>query len=455
MCTPMPTPPPAPDYAAAATAQGAANVTGAQQTASLSNPNVISPYGNQTVTYADTGPNGDTQPTITQTLTPEAQQTLDAQQRVQYSLANLGQKGAETAQDVLGQPFQYSGPNINANAPQAGGLNYGPQTGQYGYAQSFNPGMYGQAGSVNPNQYGQARGVGSGPSAQGGLDLSDVAKMPVNAGTTGQQAILSRLNPQIQQNEQATAQRLANQGIPVGSEAWNNEMRQQGNQENDLYTQAALQGIGLDTAANQQGYNQALSSAGLYNNAIGQNFSQNLAAAQSRNSAIGQNSGLGLSAQQLYNQAIGQNAGLGLSATGANNAALAQNYGQDTSLAGLYNTAQGQSYNQRLQNAQFGNTAAQQAYQQQLAQYNQPLNEITALMSGSQIQNPQFQSYQGATVAAAPVYQAAQNQAQYGQDLYGQQMSAYNSGINGISGLLGAGLGAAGAAGGFGKLFTF
>ena len=46
-----PAAPAAPDYTGAAVAQGAANVEAARATAKLSNPNVYSPYGNQTVTY--------------------------------------------------------------------------------------------------------------------------------------------------------------------------------------------------------------------------------------------------------------------------------------------------------------------------------------------------------------------------------------------------------------------
>ena len=56
--------PATPDYTGAAVAQGVANEATARLTAKLGNPNVYSPYGNQTVTFQ-----GDT-PTITQTLTP-------------------------------------------------------------------------------------------------------------------------------------------------------------------------------------------------------------------------------------------------------------------------------------------------------------------------------------------------------------------------------------------------
>jgi hypothetical protein len=346
-----PAPPPAPDYAAAAQAQGQANLSAGLQGSVLSNPNIVSPYGNQTVTY-DNGagnPGGTPHATVNQSLTPDAQAALTAQQKTQAALANLGQQGAQQAGSVLGTPFQYNGPGINTSGPQAGPLNYGPDASKY--------------------------------SAATGLDLSGVAKAPINAGTTAQQAILSRLNPQIDRSNAALQSRLANQGITQGSEAYNNAQTDQGQQNNDLQTQAALQGINLDMAANQQGYGQALSSAGFYNS--------------------------------------GQ----------------AQNYGNAANSAGLYNSAQGQNFNQGLQSAQFSNTAAQQSLQQQLALRNQPLNEITALESGSQIQNPQFQQYQGQNVAAAPVFQGAQAQGQYGLDQYGIQQNAQNSQLQGLYGL--------------------
>ena len=350
-----PAAPTPPDYAAAATAQGTANQAAAAQGSSLSNPNIISPYGNQNVTWANTGINGAPQGTVTQTLTPEAQAALTAQQKVQEGTANLGLQGLNQASGLLNTPFSYNGPDIQTSLGQPGDLNYGPQAGLYG--------------------------------AQTGLDLSNVAKMPVNAGTTGQQAIMSRLQPQIDQQQSATAQRLANQGITPGSEAYNNEMRTQGQQQNDLYTQAALQGLNLDIGANQQGYNQALGTGGFYNAGQGQNFGQ--------------------------------------SATGA----------------GLYNQAQNQAYNQNLNAAQFANTAAGQSLQQQLGLYNQPLNQINALMSSSQIQNPQFQQYTGQNVAAAPVFQGVQAQNQAAMDVYGQQMAARNANMSALASLGGAAAG--------------
>jgi len=354
-----PSAPATPDYAAAATAQGAANVDAARLSGQMSNPNIYGPLGSQTVTWGGSTPkfnqsaydqanqsynqqlqqynatggkggiigyggeDGTTpmygqggvapiaptreqyttstpndQPTVTQTLNPQAQQTLEAQQRVQTSLANLGEQGIGTARNVLATPF-------------------------------------------NPNL----------PGIQTSVDTSGIAKMPVNAGTTGQAAIMARLQPQLDRQEAATRTRLANQGLTPGGEAYTNAMIDVNQQKNDLLSQAALQGLNLDIGANAQGYNQA------------------------------------------------------------------------------------------LQGGQFGNTAQHQSLQQQLALRNQPLNEISGLMSGSQLQMPQFQGYTGQNVAPAPVMAGAQAQGQADMQNYGIQSSNVNAQNAGLYGLLGAGAG--------------
>jgi hypothetical protein len=96
------------------------------------------------------------------------------------------------------------------------------------------------------------------------------------------------------------------------------------------------------------------------------------------------------------------------------------------------NAIEAQRYNQALQGAQFGNTAQQQALAQAIQQRQMPLNEISALMSGSQIQNPQFGAYSGANVAAAPVFGAAQQQAQNAQNTYNQQVAQQNANTSGL-----------------------
>jgi len=567
-------------------------------------------------------------PTIRQTLTPNAQATLDAQQRVQRQLANLGEQGIGTARDVLSKPFDPNLPDVQTSingygnvaetpnlssygqatgAPQAGNLaeapnlsSYGqavggPQGGllgptpnlssygsaggldpnqygnaggvdanQYGLAGGINPNQYGSATGINPNQYGSATGLR--PNAYGlanrNLDLSNVAAMPVNAGTTGQAAILSRLAPQIERSQEATRTRLANQGLVPGTKAYETAMIEENQRGNDLFTQAALQGINLDLGANAQGFGQAVTSgqfgnqavaqnygqgvtsANLRNDAINQNFNRGLAATQLGNQAISQNFNQGVTGQQLTNQAIGQNYGQGVTSANLRNAAIGQNYGiglksrelenaavaqnqqvalaqqnadmarqqqlfgQDVTSRSMSNAALSQNqqsalaqqqadaarqqqlygqgvtssqlsnaailqnqnasmlqqqaenaaqqlrYQQALQNAQFGNTAQSQSLQQQLALRNQPLNEITGLMSGSQINMPQFQGYQGQNIAPAPIFAGAQAAGQNAMQNYGIQQSAANAATSGLFGLANAGLGAAGSAGGFGALMA-
>lgn len=278
-----PAPPPTPDYKGAAVEQGQANLESARATARLSNPNMYTPYGQSLVSY-----DGDT-PTIRQTLTPQAQQTLEAEQRVQTGLANLGEKGTQMASTVLDKPFAFGGPSVQTS-----------------------------------------------------LDTSNIARMPVNAGTTGQEAIMSRLEPSLARARTSTETNLVNQGLRPGTEAYDNAIRSLGEQETDQRTQAVLQGINLDTAANAQGYNQA------------------------------------------------------------------------------------------LQSGQFGNTAQQQALAQAIQGRQMPLNEITALMSGSQIQNPQFQAYQGANVAAAPTFAATQAQGAFDANSYNQRVAAQNANTAGL-----------------------
>ena len=367
------TPPPVPDYAGAAQQQGAANIEAARATAKLGNPNIYGPLGNQTVSYE-----GDI-PTIRQSLTPDAQATLGAQQGVERSLAELGQQGVAQAKTILGTPFDPNLPGIDTSI-----------------AESVSP--------VNQAAFnaGSAQRSVAGPTFQQGIDTSGIAAMPVNAGMTGQQAIMSRLQPQLTQNENATRQRLANQGLVTGGEAYNNEMRTMGQNRNDLELQAAAQGINLDAMMNQQGFEQA--------------------------AARGQ---FGNEAQLNQFQAALQNAGMG-------NTALQQDYQNQLAAQTAQNAAVAQNFNQQLNLAQFGNAAQQQSLEQQLALRNQPLNQITGLMSGSQIQMPQFQGFQPSNVAAAPIYQGVQDTFQGQMDQYGIRQQAKNNMMSGLMGLGGS-----------------
>lgn len=83
-------------------------------------------------------------------------------------------------------------------------------------------------------------------------NIQDSSRIPgavVNPGQTAQQAIMARLNPSFQTREEDLRTRLYNQGVRPGTEAWDNEYRNFGQERNDAFSQAALQGISLDEQA--------------------------------------------------------------------------------------------------------------------------------------------------------------------------------------------------------------
>lgn len=469
-------------------------------------------------------------PTIEQYLTPEAQATLEAQQRVERALSGLGEQAIGKVGDIYGstftpqglpeQQFRFDGGGPLPTAPQFQGqaradvsalpVNFGPAANQYGMAQGGPAGMTfggldtgGLAGmqtSVGP--YGVAQGGPAAPALQGQLDVSNLAAMPVQAGTTAQAAIMSRLDPQLQRQRAQLETQLANQGLVRGGEAYDAAMLEQGQRENDLRTQAAIQGLQLDMHARQQGLDEAQARASFAQQAALAGFGAGQQAAQAQNAAIGQNISqairagefanqaqaqefaqrlaagefgrdaqmasfqTGQAAQDAVNRAIAQNFQQGLQAQGAYNAAAAQQFGQAMDVAGLYNAAlaqnqqaalqqaqaqaalQSQGFNQAQAMAAFQNAQRQAALQEQLALRAQPLNEIAAIMGGAQVQIPQFQAYQGAEVGAAPIFNAARATGDFAQQSYANQVAAYNAKM-GLYGNIAGGLGTAAGGGAF------
>jgi hypothetical protein len=88
-----------------------------------------------------------------------------------------------------------------------------------------------------------------------------------------------------------------------------------------------------------------------------------------------------------------------------------------------------------------GSQANQQAFNQEMTKYNMPLNTLSALRSGSQVQNPSFvNSAQQATTGGADILGAAQMgyNAQMGD--FNAKQAAQQSFNQGLMGLAGAGI---------------
>jgi hypothetical protein len=182
-------------------------------------------------------------------LTPQAQATLDKQMALSDQYADTASKGFENVQGLL------ENPNIDTSGmPQMRGIDMS-----------------------------QLSGIRD-------LDLNGLPQGAINPGMTAQEAILSRLNPTLASDEDALRTRLSNQGIGLGSTAYNREMALQGQRGTDLRLQAAAQGISLDQAARQQafGERQALSNFDLARNNQQFGQQQNLAAlsGNQRNQAL-------------------------------------------------------------------------------------------------------------------------------------------------------------------------
>lgn len=479
--------PPAPDYAAAARAQGAANVESARASAMLSNPNIIGPLGTQTVTYQ-----GDI-PTIVQRLTPESQATLEAQQRVERQLAELGEQGIGTAQRALGAPFQPNLPDVRtklglygdvASAPditgmgrfQAGpaapslqaGLGYtgeiagAPELAAAGVARGGvrAPRLQGQIApvggpvrGVSLTELGQAETDVLAPSLRSDIDLTGLARMPVNAGATAQQAILARLEPSLSRSRAALENQLVNQGIPRGSEAYRAAMTEQAQQENDLRSQAALQGLNLDMAARQQGLAEATGLASFANQAQLAGFGTQMQRQQAANQALAQNQAAlaqqaqleNAAQQQAFNQAaaagqFGNQAqlaafGAGLQNQQAYNQAVAQNQAMLAQQQQLQNAAQQQAFQQAVASGQFGNQA-------QLAAFGAGLQSTEAANQAlAQNQAAALQQQQAANAAQTQAFNQALAAAQFGntaqQQALQQQLLLRAQPLNEIIGLMG------------------
>ena len=130
-----------------------------------------------------------------------------------------------------------------------------------------------------------------------------------------------------------------------------------------------------------------------------------------------------------------------------------------------YNRVQAQRFQEAASRGEFSNAALQNMFamggsaadrqnalraqqaQETFALRNQPINEISALLSGSQVTNPQFNPFSAQGIGAAPV-------GQYMGQNYANELQASNAQNAGLFGLGGSLMGAIGSAGGLASFFS-
>jgi|TARA_R110002167_G_scaffold128472_2_gene310748 hypothetical protein len=174
-------PPPAPDPAATAAAQAGVNKETAIAQARLNQYNEVTPFGTSVYTPTGQETDGIKQFLRTTTLDPAQQAILDEQTRTSLAMEELAGDQLGRVSESVSTPYSYEGfpeaPRADADARQ----------------------------QVIDSLYGQYK---------------------------------SRLDPRFSDERTALETRLATQGIPVGSDAYNKIMESQGRTRNDAYAQA-------------------------------------------------------------------------------------------------------------------------------------------------------------------------------------------------------------------------
>lgn len=170
---------------------------------------------------------------------------------------------ATTAANLLGAQQATAANRVNQVTPYQS-LQYS----QTGTDQFGNP-IWSATQSLAPQFQGTLSNLAKnvGQTTQNAFAPTNLPSMGINPGETYSDAIMRRLQPQMQMQQKQFDAQMANQGIVPGTEAYANAQRQFSQQQNDLLTSAQVQGIGVGQQANQQAFNQQLQT---YNNPLTQ-----------------------------------------------------------------------------------------------------------------------------------------------------------------------------------------
>ncbi len=445
-------PPPAPDYTAAARQTAADNQWQTTAQTWANRPTINTPWGTSTWSSNQSVDPATGQPVTTWTndvkLTDAEQAALNQQQALQSGLSSAAAGLLGQATNAFNTPFDtsqftnYYSPTGPAKLDLSGGP-AGPNF------QNIQPGMYQAASSVGATT---ADGVGQ-------VDLqrsvsNNASQIQTGIAGPGQydqlamQAIQQRQQPLQDRQRAALQTQLANQGIQQGSEAYTNAMRDLGMQENDANLAAITAGFNQGNTE----FNQGLQQGQFRNSALGQQFNQGLQQGQFANDASQNMFNQAATSAQVQNQAaqinnqnnqfnasnLNQanqfNIANSLAAQNANNS-LAQQSWQNANTQYLQGN-QAQLAQQQAQLDYSNQAAAQRAqqYQEALNTRNLPLNEMNALLNGQQVQQPQFNgpNSTASRAAGADYLQAAQLQNQAAMNAYNAQTGSQNSMTSGL-----------------------
>jgi len=407
-----PTPPN--PYATAA-AQTGTNVSTAVANSFLNNMNQVTPTGN--LNYDVTGNYNWTDPstgstysiprfTATQNLTDQGRAIQNQNLGAQYNLAGMSNAQSGRISGLLSQEMNLSG------APAAG--NASAITNMPGAQTSYNSG-----GAIQSSlgDYGQQQSTFG--------DAGDITRSygPADNFSADRQrvedSLMARMQPQLSKDRSAIEQRLADQGIRYGSQAYASAMDDYNRQSND----ARFAAIGQAGSEQARMNDMAAKQAGF----------QNAAQMQAYQQAQGRGEFANAAQQQNYAQSLG--------AGSFANAAQQQQNAQNASQAGFYNAGVGQNLAQAQSGFNAQNAARNQYMQEQYQQRNQPINEISALLGQTQVSNPSLTNTGNNQIATTDIGGLInQNFAQQSQNYQSanQNWQSTMGGLLGLGGKLGA-----------------
>ncbi len=483
-----PKPPEPPNPQVVAQAQAAANQETALLQGRLANPvlettpygtlqNVIDPEGNITRTTSLT-PQGQANLNLQRQLTGSAYQTgLEQAGRIRSGLSG-------DVSDVYGGLPDITGESaITTGAPQAVRSVAGGE-----FATGVSPTVFGIAPSARDIQTQvSAPTLGATPQVTEQFQStlgSPTIDIPTAGGygtlrTNVENAFYNRqkrmMDDRFASERRALEDRLAIQGIPAGSEAYNAAEKEFNRRSDEAYSNLAFQSVmqggqeaerafGMGMAGRQQQEQEAMARASLANQAVQGNLSQRLMSAEADRARANQMFGMNVSQAELANRANQQRFGQEMSSRQLQNEMGQAEFAQRMANAGLINQFGSEGFGQRMQLANLANESRARAIQERQAQLqassairqqmigerlqarNAPLNELAVLMGTAPgVQTGQFTGY--TPTAVAPT------------DVVGAQALATNAAMQGWQGqtayqqaLMGGLLGAAGTAGGYGLL---
>lgn len=388
MCSPSA--PPAPQMPSP-WEQSQANINTARATNVLNNPDVITPYGKTTFTTGDTVDQAGYDKALAEWEAaqnqPRSSWIKNYQTKVKPTIDQFTTLGRDTMTQTLSPEEQAlygkqmeNKYGVSSVAQQGIDAASGIIGQNVDYSGAINdPSVYSPSAKLNPSGRPES------------LDPNSLSPMPQSGEATRQRvidAMMSRSNTDIGQQSDQTNSDLIARGIRPGTEAYSREQDALNRRRNDARMQAEIAG---GNAAAQQ-YGMDLSTRQLGAGEQAQKFGQDLSSG----------------AQDFQQQ---------LAATQQSQGEQQQQYGQTTNLR-------------------------RQQIAEMLAKRQIPLNEITALMSGSQTANPfAGQGFQaGATVAPTDLMAGPNMLNQYNMNAYNQSQAQRNALIGGAASLGGAAL---------------